>query len=172
MKEIWKDIEEYEGLYQVSNLGRVKSIEKRFSSCGKPKKIAREKILKERETEKGYVSVMLCRSCNKKQYRIHRLVAQAFIKNTGNKPFINHLDGNRKNNNSDNIEWVTHKENMQYSFFVRGRSDQRNISLVLAKRIKKLFAEGKTVKEVNTIFPNLSYSLLRYIKVGYTWKHI
>lgn len=105
----WKDIQGYEGLYQVSNLGEVRSL--------KYKGRNNIKILKGASDKDGYRRVALfdkekCR----KEYRIHRLVAEAFIPNPENKPQVNHIDGNKINNKSDNLEWATQEENMQHAY--------------------------------------------------------
>lgn len=105
--EIWKDIIGYEGLYQVSNMGRVKSLERNDYCCHH----RTEKILKERNrNKKGYKMVALYKG-NKKEFSIHRLVAQAFIPNPENKPCIDHIDTNPSNNRVENLRWVTAKEN-------------------------------------------------------------
>ena len=115
MEEIWRGIQGYEGLYEVSNLGRVKSCER---MCKTGRQLAEhllpEKILKPRLEKDGYLRIGLYKDSKPKFFNIHRLVAQAFIPNPANKPFINHLDCNRQNNCVDNLEWVTHKENIQY----------------------------------------------------------
>ena len=103
MKEIWRDIVGYEGLYQVSNLGRVKSLGNN--------KTRKEKVLKP-ETINGYLRVCLFKEKKGKHILVHRLVADAFIPNIDNKPYIDHIDGNPKNNIIDNIRWCTHNENM------------------------------------------------------------
>ena len=100
MEEIWRDIDGYEGLYQVSNKGRVKSL-----------KYGKERILRPGWKTGGYLFVILCKNGNQSKQRIHRLVAQAFIPNPNNKPQVNHLDENKKNNCVDNLEWATAKEN-------------------------------------------------------------
>ncbi len=108
MIEIWKDIKGYEGLYEVSNLGQIKSFN--YLRTGK------EKILKPLKDKGGYLFVSLYKSGKVKLFKIHRLVAQAFIDNPKNKPCINHIDCDRQNNCVNNLEWVTQKENIQYAY--------------------------------------------------------
>lgn len=116
MKEIWKDIPDYEGLYQVSNLGRVKSLARIMPNSGTYGNYftVKEKILKPHLHKTGYCSVKL--SKNGKIYRItvHKLVATLFIKNPNNYPIINHKDENKSNNRADNLEWCTTKYNNNY----------------------------------------------------------
>ena len=101
MEEIWKDIEEYAGLYQVSNLGRVKSL---YTNS----------ILKGCKHINGYLVVNLYKNGSKSTKRIHRLVAQAFIPNPENKSQVNHIDENKTNNKVSNLEWTTRKENLNH----------------------------------------------------------
>lgn len=111
MQEIWKDIEGYNGFYQVSNLGRVKST---GGWCGTSKR--REKIRATSLTKDGYVKVRLLYQGKDKTERIHRLVAKAFIPNKDNKDTVNHKDGNKENNIVDNLEWVNRKEQMIHAY--------------------------------------------------------
>ena len=97
-REIWKDIEGYEGLYQVSDLGRVK-------------RVTTNRILKQAKHHGGYMRVDLCKNGKRKAHKIHRLVAQAFIPNPENKLQVNHIDENKTNNIISNLEWLTAKEN-------------------------------------------------------------
>ena len=113
--EIWKDIKGYEGLYQVSNLGRIKSLERKSKTKGNVEYIKKEKVLKERFSN-GYVSVILYKNGTKKNFRVHRLVAKAFLVNPKNLPQINHINFNRSDNRIENLEWVTAKENIQHNF--------------------------------------------------------
>ena len=101
MEEIWKDIPGYEGLYQVSNFGRVKNKE--------------NKIKAQHPQNGGYLIVHLYRYGEHKAKTVHRLVASAFISNNSNKSEVNHIDGNKKNNKIKNLEWVTPKENQRHS---------------------------------------------------------
>ena len=113
MEEIWKDITGYEGLYQVSNLGNVKSIS-RIEISGKIKRKRKETILTPR-TRCGYYYVNLYRDGNSRSFNIHRLIAIEFIKNEENKTQVNHIDCNKKNNCVLNLEWVTPKENCKHA---------------------------------------------------------
>lgn len=103
-EEIWKDIIGYEGLYQVSNLGRVKSLSNNFSR--------KEKILKNHKNSGGYLRVVLNKNRKAKRYYIHRLVSEYFIDNPNNLPQIDHINTDRTDNRVENLRWVTHKENM------------------------------------------------------------
>lgn len=113
MKEIWRDIVGYKGQYQVSNLGRVKSlyINNYDINTKTFKKIERERILKPHDNKKGYLIVKL----NKKSCKVHRLVAEAFIPNPNNLPQVNHKDENKENNRASNLEFCTNKYNARYS---------------------------------------------------------
>ena len=109
--EEWRDIVGYEDYYMVSNIGRVKSKD-RIRENGKGAYLHKGRILKQTNTSTGYKSVKLCLDGKDKTFKVHRLVAIAFIPNTDNKPFINHIDGNPLNNTLDNLEWVTNRENI------------------------------------------------------------
>ena len=113
-QEIWKDIQGYEGLYQISNLGRVKSLERIIiTNNGITKKIS-EKILKPYLKGNGYYNIVLRKDSKTKCYFVHRLVAKEFIPNPDNLPQVNHKDENKLNNNVDNLEWCTSKYNNNY----------------------------------------------------------
>lgn len=111
MKEIFKDIKGYKGLYQISNFGRVKSLTR---ICGFYK--SKDLILKSKISNKGYERVTLTKKNIKKNYSVHRLVGIAFIKNAYNKPCINHKDRNKLNNHVNNLEWCTYSENNFYIY--------------------------------------------------------
>ena len=109
MKEQWKDIPDYKGLYQISNLGRVKSF-RQSSKYGCQK----EYILKPAIANNGYAQVTLYDNTKKRKFLVHRLVATAFIPNPSNFPQINHKDENRLNNSIENLEWCTAEYNNAY----------------------------------------------------------
>ena len=111
--EIWRDIKGYEGLYQISNLGRVKSLgRKSYSNVCLKDKILNPAL----ECKNGYKRVCLCKDGKEKRIKVHRLVAQAFIPNPDNKPIINHKDGNKLNNSVDNLEWISRSDNVKHAY--------------------------------------------------------
>lgn len=122
MKEVWKDIEDYEGLYQVSNLGRVKRVES-------------DRVLKKFKYTGGYLKVTLSKNGVKSNHKIHRLVAQAFIPNPDNKPQVNHIDEDKTNNRVDNLEWSTATENANHGTRTERMAKTRSIP-ILATNIK------------------------------------
>ena len=103
MKEEWKDIPEYEGLYRISNFGSVYSLIK-------------DKVLKPAKHKRGYEVIVLSKDKKHKTYLVHRLVAKTFIPNPQNKIEVNHKDGNKNNNNVLNLEWCTREENTRHAF--------------------------------------------------------
>ena len=125
--EIWKDIEGYEGLYQVSNLGRVKSLERVINCTLNGKRVIKERILKPGINTWGYCFVVLCKNGFTSKKTIHRLVAMCFLDNTDNLPEVNHKDEDKTNNmvwvnedgsidyNKSNLEWCDRIYNKSYS---------------------------------------------------------
>lgn len=128
MKEIWKDIKGYEGAYQVSNSGKVRSFLKSSTAHdGLPH------VLKPSST-RGYLSVSLfSKESGRKTFLVHRLVAQAFIPNPNNFQEINHKDENKANNFSDNLEWCTRSYNMSYG----------------TARLRQGMSQSKSVEQLN-----------------------
>ena len=138
--EIWCPIKGFEGLYEVSNLGRVKSI-----GYGK------ERILKLSIDKDGYLIVGLCKNGEQKKCKVHRIVAQTFIPNPQNLPQVNHIDENQSNNKVENLEWCDAKYNNNY-----GTHNQR-----ISKPVLQFTKDGEFVKEwksATDVEMNLNYS--------------
>jgi hypothetical protein len=117
MEEVWKDISEYEGIYQVSNIGNIKSLEREVSNnrfIGVTN-VLKEKYLKPGLSSNKYMTVILSDGTKRKTFLLHRLIADSFIENDENKPYINHKDGNKLNNNVSNLEWCTASENGKHA---------------------------------------------------------
>ena len=140
MEEIWKDIKNYEGLYQISNLGKIRSRYKYNSRKDNKATINKESYKNIKPVEGTYLRVTLVRDKRKKQYLIHRLVAETFIPNIENKEQVNHKDGNKHNNNVNNLEWNTRLENMNHAF---------NNNLAKHKKIKMIDINTKEEKIFN-----------------------
>ena len=114
--EIWKDIEGYSGKYQVSNFGNVRSTYVNRCMFGKYKmKIEKETLLKQIDNGAGYLKVNLKSNGKRKNCFVHRLVAEAFVENKNGYRYVNHIDYNKLNNHSNNLEWCTQKQNILHS---------------------------------------------------------
>lgn len=171
-REIWKDIKGYEGLYQVSNYGRVKSLPRNNT-------IKQPRILKNGYSHKGYCIVALSKNNNRRSYRVHRLVAQAFIPNPNNLPEVNHIDENKLNNNINNLEWCDSKYNNTYGNRIG------IASMKCSKPVSMFDKEGKYIrtykscteasKETDISMCHISSCCLnrygRKTAGGYIWKY-
>ena len=115
MKEEWKDIKGFEGWYQVSNLGQVRSVERQINNNG-TLQTYKSHILKQSITNKGYYYVVLYKNSKGYHKNIHRLIAEHFIDNLNNLPCVNHIDGDKKNNSLSNLEWCSHQYNIQHTY--------------------------------------------------------
>lgn len=111
MKEIWKDVIGYLGYYKVSNLGRIKSLPRNGTTN-------QEKILKPNVLKNGYCQVCLQKDGKRKYKKVHRIVAEAFIPNQNDYSQVNHIDGNKQNNNANNLEWCSASYNQLHSCYV------------------------------------------------------
>ena len=131
-KEIWRDIEGYEDLYQVSDQGRVKSLERKGRKS--------ERILKPAFNGFGYLIVALCAGGKRKMYTVHRLVCKAFHDNPENKLDVNHINENKTDNRACNLEWSTRRENINH-----GTHNERS-GKTRSKPVGQYTLDGELVK--------------------------
>lgn len=170
--EIWKDVVGYEGYYEVSNLGNVRSVTR----------VKKGKQLKPIERRHGYLAVQLHgKGGNErgfKAFSIHRLVAEAFISNPNNYPEVNHIDEDKSNNRVDNLEWVTHKQNMNSGTIIEsfeGRKSHRAKPIIQYDREGNMIAEFDSAsdagKKLGIDYRNIQNSLYKgQMAYGYYWK--
>lgn len=140
MQEIWKDISNYEGLYQVSTLGNIRSLD-RYVNGRNSKRLIKGKILKTFKDKDGYMNVNLYKNSKIKQFKVSRLVAQAFIPNPNNLPQVNHKNEIKSDNCVDNLEWMTLIDNCNY-----GTRNTR-----ISKKINQYDLDGNFIKTWNSI---------------------
>ena len=164
--EIWKDVIGYEGLYEVSNFGRVKSL-----------LLKNERILRPRINGNGYLRVALRKNDIAKDFFIHRLVAFSFLENMEEKEFINHIDGNKKNNTVENLEWCNRSENIQHAI-KNGLMDNifgeknKNSKITKEQALKiKYGHHGISNTELASIY-KINQSKISEIRSGKRWKYI
>ena len=117
MQEIWKDIPGYEGLYQASNLGRIKSLKRKTINKNGKSMIFKGKILTPSISDKGYMRVVLRKNSKPYCRNVHRLIAETFIINQNKKPTVDHIDRNKLNNNVNNLRWATYVEQKHNTFY-------------------------------------------------------
>lgn len=138
--EIWKPIPCYEGLYEVSNYGNIRSL------------FRYKKVLKPWDIGTGYLMIYLSKEKTRKAFLVHRLVANAFIPNPEGKPQVNHIDENRANNSADNLEWCTCKENHDHGLHSKRLSIAMRNNPKKSKPVEQCTMQGKVV----AVFPSIA----------------
>lgn len=148
MKETFKDISGFEGLYQISNLGNIKSLPRDTGNQYK----GITQILSTFKTRHGYLIVSLCKNGISYRFSIQRLVAKAFILNKNKKPCVHHINHNKTDNNDNNLMWVTYSENMKFNYLTGGRIGKSYMKGKFGKdnpcsiMVKQLDLDGNLIK--------------------------
>lgn len=164
MEEIWKDVKGYEGLYQVSNMGRVRSL--------------RRNIILKSQITRGYKRVALCTNNIPKLYSVHRLVANAFIPNPNNYPCINHKDENKANNCISNLEWCTQEYNLNYGTGIAKRARSNSKKVLQFKPDGTFIKEWESIRDIERMtgysrgyISECCRGKQSYYAYGYIWKY-
>ena len=145
-KEYWKPVADYEGLYEVSNWGRARSLDRWVKGRNGSVRLCKGRILKLKTNNQGYLLVTLCKNGKGKTFTVHRLVAEAFLPNTDNLPEVNHKDENKLNNNVDNLEWCNRKFNINYGTRIE-RVAKKNTNGKCSKPVLQYTLDGVFVRE-------------------------
>lgn len=171
MKEIWKDIADYEGLYQVSNLGRVKTVAHWQIYTNGHRHFHKEKIHTPGVSRTGYLSVRL--GSKGREAGVHRFVAETFIPRIPGKNDVNHIDGDKSNNRASNLEWVDRKENMWHCRNVLKKETGKKKVPVLCVETGEIFStvtEASAIKKVSLSHLSQVINGKRNVTGGLHWK--
>lgn len=173
--ELWKDIAGYEGCYQISSEGRYKSLCKNVTDKdGKRIRFYKEGIRKIQVNNMGYPIAQLCVGQQRKKFLISRLVATAFIANPENKSDVNHKDCNPLNNNVENLEWVTHAENMRYAAAIGNlnkKGESHHNSRLTVQQVLAIRNDNSNQHEIAAKF-GVTRSHISDIKNRRRWAHV
>jgi len=179
MSEIWKDIEGYEDCYQVSNKGRIKSMERIIIRSDGFSSLLKQKYKVLCANRHGYLKVDLCQDTKRTCYSVHRLVALAFLPEpVEDRDRVNHIDGCKNNNNLENLEWSSQKENVQHAYTILGRVSKKgenhgNSSLTRKQvvYIRNNHALYGSRKDIAELF-NVKVGAINKIIRRFSWKHV
>lgn len=182
MEEIWQPIEGFEDSHEVSIFGRVRTIEREWvgvTPTGHPaRRLVKSHICTQRIAENGYMRVALCRDGKPFSQSVHRLVAKAFVPPTDGCEHINHKNGNKQDNRSENLEWVTPSMNMRHAQVMGLQRVPKGSARAMAKltedqvrEIRRLLAAGVVQRRIAEQF-GVAYCKITMIKQGTAWKHV
>lgn len=172
--EIWKDVPGYEGIYQVNNIGVVKSLDRFVVFKNGQRSFRSGKTLVSIKTHKRCHKVFVSKNGKTRGMFVHRIVAMAFIPNPENKPQVNHINGNRSDNGVENLEWVTGMENIIHALQTglhnnRGQDSPR--AKLTDAMVIDIRNDSRPQKEIATQY-NVSCTCIRDIKSRKRWKHL
>ncbi len=161
MDEIWKLVEDYNNIFEASNLGNI-----RLSNC--------KTLIKKQVHTKGYYMVSLPKT--KSKPLVHRLVAIAFLGSPKEKLEVNHIDGNKKNNNINNLEWISHRDNIMHArslgLMTNGGEDPRKLTSEDVLNIRRLYRPQKYTQQMLAKQFNVSTTTISLIIRGIAWKNL
>jgi hypothetical protein len=173
--EIWKDVFGYEGIYEISSLGRLKSLQRQKQGRFNSIRTLKEKILKHSFDNDGYCQFVLSNDGFKKTIKSYRLVAEAFIPNPDNKPQVNHINGIKTDNRVENLEWCTNKENQIHAYSIGLKfpktGEQVKTAKLKEKEVLKIRSSELTYRELSLKY-KVSVMTICKIKNRKTWNHI
>lgn len=161
MKEVWKDIPGYEGYYQASNLGRIKSLERKIEYSNQQDRIMKEKIMKLNPTTRGYIRICLRKEGIAKNHFVHRLITSTFIGESNLQ--VNHIDGVKTNNNIDNLEYVTNQENIAHAVKI---GLIKNNSKINEKLIIKDYKNGFRLRQLERKYKTSHQDIRKVLKAN------
>jgi hypothetical protein len=174
MVEEWRDIEGYEGYYQISNYGEVRSLD-RWRKNGTSGYVQKGQIIKPHITKDGYYRINLCKEGKYEHFRVHRLVAKTFIPNPNILPQVNHIDANKLNNRVDNLEWCTPQENTIHAWDNGLCSKESQEKRILCNQNNKIYKSLHQAARDLNLHPSNICNILkgkRKSTGGYTFEYI
>lgn len=178
MIEIWKDIKNYEDIYQISNLGRVKSLNREVIQKNRVINWP-ERIFKTTSTKNKYSNIKIYNKNGFENVSVHRLVGIAFVPNSNNKLFINHINGIKNDNRAENLEWCTTSENVKHAYRIGlnipvfgDKSHSSKLTSVQVKTIKESYRDNLYTQSQLAKIYNVRVSNINMILTNRTWKRV
>lgn len=179
MDEIWKNIKNYEGYYQASNLGRIRSIDRIINEKNGKKRMQKGRLLKFSINKKGYFVSAFSKNGNVKSIRVHRIIAETFIMNNKPNLEVNHIDENKLNNEVGNLEWITHIDNIRHGSGIKRSSISRigkanswgektGTSKLSEKMVINIFKDKRKYLEISKEY-NIGIAQISRIKNKKNW---
>lgn len=175
--EVWKDIEGFESFYQVSSAGRIKSLSRKIiRKRSSVEETLPERIMSVKKRTNYYPKVSLSKNGKVRYFKVHKLVALAFLQKDSAKNQVNHVDGDKTNNNVANLEWISPSDNIKHArdsglIIDKSRKGNKRLNLAQVVFFKILHSEGFSYEKIGKIF-NISRCTISDAVTGRTWKHL